>query len=439
VIIFFWGADVELRWAYPLHLGVFTLAALVLHGELAARRPAPAFLTEYYLWMALGGALGGAFTSLVAPAVFDSVLEYPLMLVLACFLRPSWSRRSVAFVDRMQSIAIAATPALLLAVVAVYGIATLDVAGISVAWIASLVAIGIVCAQWRTPGPLGLSVAAIALAAPLVFQPWEDVIHAERSFFGMYRVKHVGNVTLFLHGTTIHGAQFTDEERRRRPLTYYHPNGPAGQVLQTLGGRPQGFEVGVVGLGAGSLLCYARPGQVWTFYEIDPAVAAIARDARYFTFLQDCPVPASVVIGDARLTLAREADGRFGLLVLDAFSSDAVPVHLLTREAFALYRRLLSPGGVILLHISNRHLDLEPVVAAVATGAGLTGRISEHSASDEAEATELEYECDWVVLARDKDDLAPFLEDARWQPLERRPSLKPWTDDYSNVFRAIRW
>jgi hypothetical protein len=439
VLVIFWNVDLQQQWVYLLHLGVFAFTALVLHGELAATRPAPRYLTEFYLWLAFGGALGGAFNALAAPVLFHTVAEYVPMVVLACFLRPSRRVRVTGLVERLQLMAAAVIPALLLAVVVAFDAWHHRFLGIPIALLVSLPA-GAIALTLRASAPLfGASLAAMGVAGLVLFRAPESILHAERSFFGAYRVVQMGDVRFLYHGTTVHGAQFGDSARRNRPLTYYHPAGPAGQVFQALGARLGGKRIGVVGLGAGSLLCYARPGQEWTFYEIDPLVERIARDPAYFTFMRDCPVKAKVVLGDARLTLAREPDQRFALLVLDAFSSDAIPVHLLTREALALYRRLLEPGGVLLVHISNQHLSLAPVVASLAADAGLPGLTAEHFVAPRREEEELDYNSAWVVLTKRSEDAGSLAGDARWRTLVTRAERKPWTDDYSNVFGAIDW
>jgi len=439
VLVLFWQAEIAPHWAYLLHLGVFTTTALVLHGELAASRPSPRYLTEFYLWLALGGALGGAFNALVAPVVFDSVKEYVPMVVLACFLRPSRSRRPEGWMGWAQIIATAALPALVLAVTVVLSSDRRLGLGVLVAPIASVVAT-IIALTLRGSAPLfGATLAAVALSGVVLFPPSESVLDTERSFFGSYRVAELRRATFLYHGTTIHGAQFEDSARRTRPLTYYHPDGPVGQVFRSLAPRLEGKRIGVVGLGAGSLLCYARPGQEWTFFEIDPLVERIARDPKYFTFLRDCPVQPRVVLGDARLTLARERPGTYALLVLDAFSSDAIPVHLLTREALRVYERLLEPGGVLLVHISNQHLQLEPVVAALAADAGLAGFINEYTPGAVRESGELDYRCDWVVLVKRREDAGGLTANLNWRGLAMGRPQRPWTDDYSNVFRVIRW
>ena len=182
-----------------------------------------------------------------------------------------------------------------------------------------------------------------------------------------------------------------------------------------------------------------RAGEQWTFFEIDPLVERIALDRRYFSFLRDCQVRPSVVIGDARLTLAKQPDKKFGLLIIDAFSSDAIPVHMLTRQAFRQYERVVDDHGVLFVHISNQHLDLQPVVAALAGDAGLVALLGEHSASDAAEARELDYSSDWVALARRKEDLGSLATDKRWKLLAASRNDEVWTDDYSNVFSVIKW
>jgi len=232
----------------------------------------------------------------------------------------------------------------------------------------------------------------------------------------------------------VHGAQHVDPAARREPLTYFHRAGPLGQIFAALADRPL-RTVGAVGLGVGTVACYRRPGERWTFFEIDPLVEQIARDKRYFHYLEDCAPAAEVVLGDARRSL--QTAGPYDLLILDAFSSDAIPVHLLTREAFALYRARLAPGGVIALHISNRNLDLAPVVAALLADAGLVGRIQTQAPPLAAQRA-YRNAAAWVAIARSEADLGALAEDPRWQPLPAG-AAQPWTDDFSNLIGALRW
>ena len=265
------------------------------------------------------------------------------------------------------------------------------------------------------------------------------VLHTERSFFGVHRVTldPTGRYHLLVHGKTLHGQQSLDPARRREPLTYYHRTGPIGQILATFATDPR-TPIAAVGLGAGSLASYAPPHQPWTYYEIDPVVAQLARDPRYFTFLRDSPADLRVVLGDARLTLAAAPDASFGLLVLDAFSSDAIPVHLVTREALALYQRKLAPHALLACHISNLHLDLEPVFANLARDAHLTCLIRDDTVISSEETALGKSPSVWLVLARDPADLGPLAHDSRWRTA-RGDDRAVWTDDYSSLLSAFRW
>jgi hypothetical protein len=258
------------------------------------------------------------------------------------------------------------------------------------------------------------------------------VIHAERTFFGVVRVRaEDGTRHAMFHGNTMHGEQVLDRARRREPMSYYHREGPIGQVMSAMSGRLAGGQVGVVGLGAGSLAAYAQPGQRWTFYEIDPAVARVASTPRYFTYLEDCGAGCRVVLGDGRLSVAR-AEASFDLLILDAFSSDAIPVHLLTREALQIYLSKLSADGVLAFHISNRHLDLRPVLGALAADLGLTAYGQIDAVMDRAAG---HMSSSWLVMARDARAVSALASDSRWTRPQAGSDV--WTDDYSNVVKAL--
>ncbi|MGK2963040.1 MAG: spermidine synthase [Gemmatimonadaceae bacterium] len=437
-LIFFWQVSIGFERGYALHLGVFAFTTLVLHGRLAASRPHPAHLTEFYLWMAFGGALGGAFTALVVPLLFDSTRDYLMMVVIACFLRPTFrlarSRRRL----ELRNIAIVLLPAVFLYAASRYDLETHMLLGVSSLWIICFVA-GVVVVSLMTDAlRFGLAIAAIAVTGHFL-QTTRAVLYADRSFFGVYRVARApGPAMMLYHGTTIHGAQFTERARRLTPITYYHPAGPVGDVFRELAPSLEGADIGIVGLGTGSILCFSRPGERWTFYEIDPKVEAIARDKRFFTYMSDCEVAPTIVLGDARLTLAREPEAKYSLLVVDAFSSDAIPVHLLTREAVETYFRALTEDGVLMVHISNRRLDLEPVVADLALDAGLEARVKNHSVSETRQDTEYDYESDWVIMARRLEDFGPLAADTMWVELEPSFTKRPWTDDYSNILSVIR-
>jgi SAM-dependent methyltransferase len=286
------------------------------------------------------------------------------------------------------------------------------------------------------PLRFGLGLGALLLAGAFVSRD-ADTLLVERSFFGVHRIEHAaGGYHLLSHGSTLHGAQSLDPERRLEPLTYYHREGPVGQMFSDLPLPVGGRRVAVVGLGTGSIACYGRAGERWTYYEIDPVVERIARDRRYFTFLSDCPVEVEVVLGDARLTLSRATASGYDLIVLDAFSSDAIPIHLVTREALGEYLGKLAPGGAIAFHISNRHLDLEPVLARLARDAGLVGRLRRDRPGADRERYHVP--ADWLVLAREEADLGGLAADERWKPLAERPKVGLWTDDYSNILSILR-
>jgi spermidine synthase len=284
------------------------------------------------------------------------------------------------------------------------------------------------------PLRFGLGAAALLLAGGFATRTGETVL-VERGFFGVHRIEARDGFHLLKHGSTLHGAQRLDSARLE-PLTYYHRDGPVGQMFAELPQPAAARRVAIVGLGTGSIACYGTAAERWTYYEIDPIVERIARDRRYFTFLSDCPPHVDVVLGDARLTLAGAAPASYDLLVLDAFSSDAIPLHLLTREALREYLVRLAPGGAVAYHISNRHLDLEPVLARLATAEGLAARIRKDRTRNEDEWITASL---WVVVARAEQDLGAIASDTLWLPLKERARVGLWTDDYANILSILRW
>ncbi len=419
--LFFGERDVRL--AVPLHLLALFASALVCHGELARRRPPVGRLTEFYLWLSLGGFLGGVFNAVCAPLLFSWVLEYPLMIVAVCLLRPgSWDRWPR---DLLAGAGFAAGFVLL---------AQLARQPFAEAWplapLGFALALGALYLFRARPLSLAIGVAGMLGATALLPQEGR-VLTQQRSFFGVYRVDEdaAGLERRLAHGTTVHGAQYLDPGRLREPAAYYGRTGPLGQALAVLDPDAHG-RIGVIGLGAGALACYREPEQSLVFFEIDPLVLEIARDPGLFRFLSECP-GSQVQIGDGRLALQRLPPASFDLLIVDAFGSDAIPVHLLTREALGLYFARLGPGGVALLHVSNSHLDLGPVVASLARDAGLVALEQRYTPPP---AASLELASHWVVLARTHERLA--LLDPRWQPLVG-DGRRPWTDDFSNVVGAL--
>ncbi len=425
----------------PLHLLTFTIMALVCHSRLASERPHPDQLTLFYLCLSIGGALGGLFNALVAPVIFPVPLEYPLAIVAAGLVKPyrdvgaRGARANRG--DLLGPLGLFALGAVVVWIMRRYG---QGVAGLELP-----LALGVpafLCfAMSARPIRFGLGLAAlfcIGLVRPGEFGTVADV---ERSFFGVHRVyTDTGkNLRLLFHGSTMHGVQSLDPARAREPLAYYTTRGPIGQVFDGMR-APRPRSVAVVGLGAGALAGYAQAGQDWTFFEIDPTVVRLARDAGYFTYLASAPSRIDVVVGDARTSLAR-MDTRFDLIVLDAFSSDAVPVHLLTREALQLYLSRLSDGGVLAFHISNRYVRLRRLFSALARDAGLAHviQIDRQLDPDSRLSTWTGgLPSDWVLLARTRDDLAALHLDERWLPIADSP-VRVWTDDYSNLLALFRW
>jgi SAM-dependent methyltransferase len=423
-----------------LHLLGFFWLALVCHGELARSKPPPAQLTEFYFWLALGGALGGAFNTLVAPMIFTGYAEYPLFIAVAAALKPSATASRPSFRNAIVPALLGAATAALILLSRYWQLEpTLT---IFVVYAAPLVACYLL---QHNSLQFGLAVAAVLLASWLDPGIHGPSAYRTRSFFGVHRVTELNGMRRLIHGNTVHGQQFLDPLRRREPLTYYHRTGPIGQLLIGLRGDPRLDRVGVVGLGAGSLAAYAEKGQRWTFFEIDPAVAHIARDTGLFTFLGDSRAKddIDIVLGDARLTL-QQTDERFGLLVIDAFGSDAIPWHLLTREALELYRSRLQPGGVLAFHISNRYVDLEPVLANHAHAwdwyAGVIQdqyksreRLNEDNADDERFSGKME--SIWLFLAVRRERLGPL----NTKSARVAPNMRAWSDDFTNLLQVLRW
>lgn len=432
LIVILFGATHPFWVIAPIHLVMFFVAAMVCHGELLIHRPMARKLTSFYLCMSVGGVLGGLFNALVAPVVFDRVVEYPLAIVLAALCRPApriaGENPRGRQLDLLLPVGIGAlTVGLILGVQALH--LKMDKIGLTLMF-------GVPMLLWyhtlHRPLRFGLGVGAIMLASALCPSVHGRVLHRERNFFGVVQVTQSADAAynILLHGTTIHGLQSRDPSRLREPLMYFHRTGPAGQLFQNAP-RP---NVAVVGLGAGSLASYAEPGQRWTYYEIDPAIEHIARDPRYFTYLRDCRASAlEVVLGDARLQLRTALEQGYGLIILDAFSSDAIPMHLLTREALSLYRRKLAPDGVIAFHISHRFLDLAPVLGALARDAGLVSRVRHDANPSVTEQQRGKSPSIWVVMAHRDADLGPLATDPLWVAPQVRPDATVWTDDFSNI------
>jgi hypothetical protein len=424
-----------------LHLVTCFATALVCHGELAKDRPHAKHLTEFYLWISLGGVLGGFLNALVAPLIFTGVQEYPLAMVAAALLRPCNARSPRIKRDRFLDFLLPLGLGLLVAAVLLWSPEITLLAPRTINHLAFGSA-AVLCLSFA-PRPLrfGLAMAALLLVSAMYTGPYGHLLYADRSFFGVYRamLDNTEKYHVLLQGTTIHGTQRLHEERKLQPTGYYYPTGPAGQVFAASARTDDAGNVAVIGLGTAGLACMGTPRQNFTFYEIDPLVEQIAHDRRLFTYLTDCPPRTNVILGDARLSLLRVPDHHYKLLVVDAFSSDAIPVHLLTREAVQLYISKLDQDGLLLLHISNRYMNLAPVVGQLASSLKLAAVVQHDRHGTEAEREEGKLPSSWALLARHQSLLADFISDQRWQPLHGGSAGDLWTDDYSNIFRAIRW
>ena len=438
------GGFTETPWlSVTMALILLFMLSVAIHTRLYRLRPEPARLTGFYLAMSTGGALGGVFAGLVAPVLFDWTWEYPILILAAGALVPQlylteglrdlWARPGARF----AALAVAILVVVALAVIT--GLAPERIAGPRYTLAFALIAgIGLVTIGARLPYLLVLAISLLLFGGLQSLKLTFDPGARTRSYFGIYTVLQSGDRRMLVHGTTIHGVQLTGSPARERtPTTYYTPTSGVGRVMQE---APMLYgpaaRIGVVGLGTGTLACYKAPGQQWRFYEIDPAMVALARGGQ-FSFLRRCQPRAEVVVGDARLSLERQEAASLDVLALDAFSSDAVPMHLLTQEAFSVYARTLQHRGVLAVHISNRFIDLAPVVAAAATEGGWQAMILNNSPSlldtDASRSS-------WIVMSRDPEVFATIqLDGAKWRRLRHPRGFDGWSDDYASILPLLKF
>ncbi|MCX7073442.1 MAG: fused MFS/spermidine synthase [Methylococcales bacterium] len=425
-------------WMYLFfHVIAFFFAIMVCHGELAAQRPHSQHLTTYYLIMSFAGMLGGMFNTFVAPFVFNGIYEYPLMIIAALLLRPSLKKLSLKETS-LQLI----DPILLLIIGAgiYFSVSNLTDYFDGVVISLCVLTIGVYFLRQRVVAYAGL-MGVIISAAMSLHHAESHTLMQERTFFGVMAVRESvltdekGQPETYhelFHGTTKHGAQRLIPTESKTPLTYYSRPSPMGQLFKTFDAQNANWNIGVVGLGAGALACYAKPSQTWTLYEIDPLVVDIAKNPAYFSYLSQCAPNAVSEIGDARLSIQNKPDGTFDLLMMDAFSSDAVPTHLLTREAIDLYFKKLKPNGILAFHITNRHLLLKKVVSIHAEQMKLAALIQEFKPQTVAP---LIVATDWVVLAKNPETLKPLQASqiGSWQKMPLYFDMPAWTDDFTNI------
>ncbi len=422
-----------------VHLAVFFVATLMCHGELAERRPAARHLTSFYMWMSFGGMIGGIAAGLVAPNVFNWIAEYPLLIMLAVLCRPglTWPRT-----HWQQAL--------------VFGSVFLAISGLflfqqfeqSISLTTYHTMLGglliLTVLFWRHPVPFAAVVATVLLAHHIVAEANSTL--TVRSFFGVLKVNEASNgrFRTLSHGTTLHGGQRIRDKQgnlitgRPEPTMYYYDGSAIAQGMDAAravkGGGPINYAV--IGLGTGSLICRSQPGDKAVYYEIDPLMVRLARDSGLFTFLKECGQDVPIIMGDARLTLADAKDGTYDLIVVDAFTSDAIPIHLLTKEAMAIYLQKLSPRGMVVIHISNRHLELASVVTGIAHANSAVTRVSE-SADITEDDTDYKFLGTVTASARKDEDLGPLAKSQYWEMQRPNPRQRVWTDDYSNIVGAL--
>ncbi|MEO0412759.1 MAG: fused MFS/spermidine synthase [Pseudomonadota bacterium] len=420
-------------------IAAYFTTTMVAHRRLADERPDAAHLTEFYIFMSLGGVIGGSLVALVAPVVFNSIVEYPALLILGLLtrpLKPSRTRLDL-YVPAFICLMVLGTDF----VFDIYGLADPYTIAILVLFVLGTVSAGASCVRIVL-----LGVAASVFSMVSIHQAgMPQTVHQVRSFFGVHKVREStdGSQRQLLHGTTVHGMQSLVSGEETQPLLYYDRKAGGGRVIAAMAADDRLSRVGAIGLGAGALSCYAQPGQDWTFFEIDSHVISMSTGDGFFTLMSRCAPGATIIQGDGRLTLARQTNQSFDLLVLDAFSSDAIPLHLLTREAVGLYLQKLRPDGVLLLHISNRFLDPEPAIAALGQDAGLTVKLFDYIPSDTSDKTKTG--STWVAMSADTafiESLRPTAstqtEPNAWRKPRLEPGFRVWTDTYSNVLAILR-
>ena len=416
------------------------VVAVTLHARLYEDRPEPARLTQFYLVMSAGGVLGGLFTALIAPLVFDWTWEHPLLMLAAAALLPlsAWSGLLGRAFGKPQTFRIAVI--LLLFAVFMGALRIRSEMLASPAWslfdmaMFAILIGGAVMLAARRWAFVAACAAMIAALGALVQVQTSLAGTRSRSYFGIYTVRDgIDGTRQLVHGTTLHGVQHRDPAKALAPTTYYGTTSGAGLALasaEQLYGRKA--RVGVVGLGVGTLACYKKPGQTWTFFEIDPAVLDYSTRGD-FTFMQKCAPESPTIIGDARLQLEKLPADNFDILVVDAFSSDAIPLHLMTAEAQEGYFRTLAPDGLLLVHISNRFIDLEPVLAALAKEGKLAAALRADRVTEPGVTSS-----NWVALSRDPAQLAALTKDGKWRPLAK-PAKEVWRDDYASILPHLLW
>jgi hypothetical protein len=443
VILLAVGDEQNLLLTLGGHQLCFFVIAMACHGELARTRPASRYLTGFYVALSFGGMVGGLFAGLIAPFTFSWVAEYPILLALAALCRPSrddllprWSRR-YALVLALIAAALV-TPAYSGGAVWSW----LDdhrvwVIG-AVAGLGALLAVVVRMNRWTVAATV-----VLALVLIRIYPADDGRVETVRSFFGVHKivVTASGQYHVLMHGTTIHGAERvlnndgTPITGRPEPISYYQKDGGIGQAIVAIRERKDGpIRVAVIGLGAGTLTCASQPGENWKFFEIDQSMVDTAKNPKYFTYVKNCEPDLKPVMGDARLTFAREPEGIYDLIIVDAYSSDAIPIHLATKEAMKIYKSKLAPHGAVLMHVSNRHLELASVVVGIADANDLRSWVYN---DDSGRDDEYIFATNVVISAREAADVWKLASSDHWALTNPTENQRVWTDDYSNILGAV--
>ncbi len=442
IMVWKFSSEFQLLLNLGSHLAAFFIITMTCHGELARLRPPAARLTTFYVALSFGGMVGGLFAGLIAPYIFSWVTEYPILIALSLLCRP-WRNQTLGRLDLVFWGVVA------FLVVAMFNPALTTWLrgddGSLVVSIAVVVAAGFAILLMNDPLKAGVAI-AVAFAIIRLYPIGEDRYQTVRSFFGVHKIFDTqgGRYRVLMHGSTIHGAQkLLDGEGkpitgRPEPISYYHKVGGMAQAIDAIRARKTDkMRVAAVGLGSGTLACLSEPGENWRFFEIDRSIVTIARDSGLFTYYPSCTPDAPIILGDARLTMEKEADGSFDLIIVDAYSSDAIPIHLATQEAMAIYKRKLAPDGVVVMHISNRHLELASVVTGIAAANQMKTWVYDATSEEEGVDEYYVFTTEVTISARRPEDIGFLLEKTGWDAQEPDPAIRTWTDDYSNIVGAV--
>lgn len=418
------------------HLILFFVCAMLCHTELARLRPPASGLTEYYLILSLGGVLGGIFNVLIAPKIFPLPYEYPLILALVAFVRFDSDQKqklTLQFLTRNSL-----RNFIPLAIIAISSaLAAINYGKPSLPFFLILPAAAALTFIFRERAAYGIGVLIMLACHPGV--PWNKLKNLEaleRNFFGVsYVTSESGKIRILYHGTTAHGSQALVDPYKLVPLGYYYTQGPVGDIFNILSKKSSPQKIAALGLGVGNIACYTGKNRSFDFYEIDPAVPKIAQNPRLFTYLSECGSPYTIIMGDARLNVRNAPDQTYDMIFLDVFTSDNIPVHLLTSEAFDIYKRKLRHGGIIVSHISNRFFSLTDVIRAAGHEIGATVLFKNGKKVSIMDPYIYAYPSVYAVLLTDPADISAF-QKAGWKSIDA-PLIRPWTDDYANILHSL--